>query len=146
MINVKQAQKYCYNYTAIENYNEAVSDNTQVWHLHHKKEIEECKNRSQLIQDGLYYDRPPEELIFLTSNEHRKLHNIFFGQSDNSFYKRPEYRNRMSEAKKGIVFSDEHKRRISESNKGRIVTEETKRKIREAHLKLKQNQLLKSFE
>ncbi len=109
---------FCKDFTKIENYQLAVLDETQIWECHHKKEIEENKSREQLIKEGLYYNRPPEELIFLTESEHTKLHHT----------------GKISWNKGGSL-SEEHKRKISESLKGKKrppMSEEWKRKMSEA--------------
>lgn len=41
-------------------------------------------------------------------------------------------KNKMSEAKRGVIFSEEHKKNLSESHIGKICSEETKRKMSEA--------------
>ena len=75
MIKEKNVKRYCCeDFGLIENYNEAVNDTTQIWDCHHRKEIELKKNRQELIDIGLYYNRPASELIFLTHNEHTALH------------------------------------------------------------------------
>lgn len=159
MINTTQAKMYCDNYIKIENYELALSDNTQTWDLHHKKEIEENKTSEQLKEKGLYYNRPPDELIFLTHGEHTKLHNIGKVTSEqtkikisegnkgkHNFKHTEEARIKISKSHTGenhYLFgkhlSEETRRRMSEANKGRIVwnkgvtmTEEQKKKISEA--------------
>ena len=97
----------------IENYNLAVLDNTQIWCCHHRKEIDEHKTMQQLKQEGIYYDRPPEELIFLKRSEHQKLH-----QTGKVFS--IEHKRKMSKVRKGRKLSDEHKKKISEAQKRRI--------------------------
>lgn len=77
MVTIESIKKYCDgDYSKIENYEQAVSDKTQVWHLHHKAEILPCGifYAKDLKKFGLYYNRPPEELIFLTQYNHRSLH------------------------------------------------------------------------
>ena len=62
---------YCRNPELIENYNLAISDKTQTWEVHHRREeFYSCK---ELIERSEYFDRPPEELIFLTRTEHNKM-------------------------------------------------------------------------
>lgn len=77
MISVNQAKKYCKNYTQIKNYEKAVNDPNTKWDCHHIFELK-CPVIKALVPDliayGLYYDRPAEELIFLTPQEHHKLH------------------------------------------------------------------------
>lgn len=71
-------KKYCKNYFEIENYKEAEKDGFNNWVCHHRLEITEdlCIGyyASELQKLNLYYNRPPEELIFLTKSEHGKLH------------------------------------------------------------------------
>ena len=62
---------YCRHPELIENYNLAIADETQVWQVHHRKE--EFYSYKELIERGEYYDISPEELIFLTIAEHRKI-------------------------------------------------------------------------
>ena len=63
--------RYCTTPEKIENYEAAMSDTTNIWVCHHRLESDYTKN--ELIELGLYYNRPPEELIFLTDAEHKKL-------------------------------------------------------------------------
>lgn len=105
---IQQANKYCCdNITEIEGYDEMMSSNEK-WHTHHRREITEGKSMQQLIDEGLYWKVPSNELIFITASEHAHLHH------------------------KGKQFSKEHKRKLSEANKGRFVSDETRRKISEA--------------
>ena len=82
MINIKkQKQKhFCKDdYSLIENYDKAVNDTTQYWHLHHRLELtldgEYAHSVEDLIRLGMYYDRPYFELIYLPNSEHTKIHN-----------------------------------------------------------------------
>ena len=84
----------------IENYNDAINDKTQTWDCHHRLEIDLDKTGKELEELGLYYNRPANELIFLTHNEHIKLHTT--GKNN------PMY---------GCCLSVEHKQRISVSLK-----------------------------
>ena len=119
-------KQYCKDYENIENYQKAKADNFKGWHCHHRLETHNSDGErrdvnigyKELKALGLYYNRPAEELIFLTSREH------------NAF-------------KKGKHLSEETKRKIGEANKGKQAgekhpmygkhhTEETKKKMREA--------------
>ena len=80
MINKAQARKYCCeDITKIENYDKAIADTTQVWHLHHRLELTPdgaFANTSDALKFyDQYYYRPANELIFLTRAEHRRIHN-----------------------------------------------------------------------
>ena len=75
MIDKNRANKYCRDdISLIENYDQAIADTTQMWHCHHRRET--IFSRKDLIEIGEYYNRPACELIFLTSLEHNRLHNL----------------------------------------------------------------------
>lgn len=132
----KQVKWICRDYTEIENYNEAISDTTQIWTCHHKKEIEDCKNVKQLKEEGLYYNRPSEELVFLRRSEHIKLHRL--NDSEETRKKRIDNHVGM----KGKQHSEETKLKMSRNHvgmKGKHFSEEARRKMSEAHKKSFQN-------
>lgn len=116
MISLRSVKKVCCgDYTLIEGYSDAVSDNTQVWHLHHKDE-ELGFTRDDLIQSGSYYGVPPEKLAFVTFADHNRIHNRINidkikerMSGDKSPAKRQEVRKKMSEAAKT---SEKHKKWI----------------------------------
>jgi hypothetical protein len=62
----------------IENYAQALANNFVGWVIHHRLELNPDgsvnKRRDELILSNQYYYRPANELIFLTSIEHGKLH------------------------------------------------------------------------
>ena len=141
MINEKKARKYCKeDISKIKNYDKAIADTTQVWHCHHMTETWWHCTRKELIENECYYHRKACELIFLTPEEHRRLHmqNI----SDETKKKisatlkgrtlNEETRKKMSEAKKGRTLSAEHRRKISESHKGHTLSEDTRKKMSES--------------
>lgn len=72
--------EYCKEYQKIENYELAKADNFKEWHCHHRLELtldnEYAHSREELIRLNMYYNRPYFELIFLTSKEHNRLHNL----------------------------------------------------------------------
>ena len=79
MINEKNAKSYCSEDIAlIENYNEAIADQTRMWDIHHRRECDEngrtLFTKKQLIEMNLYVKRPASELIFVTRSMHSKLH------------------------------------------------------------------------
>lgn len=75
---------FCTKPELIENYDKAITDISQVWDCHHRLETnfsdgtERPKNaqlsKEELIVLDMYYNRPPEELIFLMKKEHLFLH------------------------------------------------------------------------
>lgn len=127
---------YCFCRTPelIENYDKAIADTTQAWQCHHRLETHNSDgerrlvdiSKAELIALGMYYNRPSEDLIFMTSIEHRKLHKKGKPKSE-------EARKKLSEARKGKKPSEESNRKRSETMKGHTVSEETKKKISEAH-------------
>lgn len=98
----------------IENYYLASTDQTQTWHCHHKLEISLQLSKKELIEQNLYFDRPANELIFMTSQEHNALHHI-----------QPSYR----AALKGKSKSQETRARISTAMKGKPKSQETRAKL-----------------
>ena len=122
--------RYCKDYTNIENYEKALADNFKGWHCHHRLETHNSDGErrlvdisyKELIALGMYYSRPAEELIFLTTREHNAFKK---GKTCSA-----ETRRKMGEAKKGKPtwskgkkFSEEHKKRMSESAKKRWANE-----------------------
>lgn len=131
MICLQTIYKFCCeDISKIENYDKAVSDTTQTWACHHRMELVATgavvNSSVQELKDwGIYYDRPADELIFLTPSEHIKLHRKYITK---------EHREKISAAKKGHDVSEETRRKISCSHMGKHQSEETKRK-RSASLK-----------
>ena len=75
MINSKNVELYCSeDISNIENYEQAINDQTQIWHCHHRLDITEHKTRDQLIKEDKYFNRPSSELVFLTKAAHTRLH------------------------------------------------------------------------
>lgn len=66
----------------IENYQFAKKDNFDGWCIHHRLETHNSDgekrlvnlSRTELIALDMYYNRPANELVFLTKSEHAKLH------------------------------------------------------------------------
>ena len=124
----------------IENYEQAVNDPTQTWECHHRLELtldgEFAHSREELKRLGMYYHRPYFELIFLTLEEHSRIHM----KGDNN----PNYGK--TGTMKGKHLSAEHRAKISESmkgannpnygkptwNKGKHLSAETRVKLSEA--------------
>lgn len=142
---MRYCKNYCDNIKNVENYEKAKADNFKGWDCHHRLETHNSDGerrsvditRKELIALDMYYNRPPEELIFLTTKEHHCLHNKGKPRSE-------ETRKRISEAmkgernpmygrsRKGHSVSKETRKRISEALKGHSVSEETKKKKSEA--------------
>ena len=113
---MKKLKRYCKNIEDVENYEKAKADNFEGWCVHHHLETHTSDGERRLVDItadelnalGMYYNRPAEELIFMTSKEHTSLH------------------------RKGKYFSEEHKLKLSENHKGMLCkkhTEEAKQKM-----------------
>ena len=79
MINEKKAKVYCSDdISLIENYHKAIADRDKMWDIHHRRECDSegrtLFTKKQLIAMNLYYNRPAEELIFVTRSMHWKIH------------------------------------------------------------------------
>ena len=123
-------KQYCKEPENIENYEKAKKDDFVGWECHHRLETHNSDgerrivdiSKKELIALGMYYNRPAEELIFLTVKEH----NAFKKGRRHS----EETRKKMSEAKKGKYIgekhpvygkhlSEVHKNKLSDAHKGR---------------------------
>ena len=127
MISETSAKKYSKDdISKIENYDKAISDNTQIWDCHHRAEILPCGRFSvdDLKKFDLYWFRPASELIFLTKSEHGRLHGRRRQFSE-------ETKEKWSKARKGKSLTYEHKMKISRALVGKKASEATKRKLSE---------------
>ena len=135
---------YCSDIENVENFEKAKVDNFKGWECHHRLETHtpDGKRRDadishkELIALGLYYHRPSEELIFLTTREHHAFKKGKQAGENNPMYGKhhtKEARNKMREAKKGKSLSEETRKKMSESRKGKPKTEEWRKKLGEAH-------------
>lgn len=138
---------YCSDIENVENYEKAKADNFKGWHCHHRLETHNSDGErrevdigyKELKALGMYYHRPAEELIFLTTREHNVLHTKG-KQAWNKGKKMPEeFCRKNSEGHKGKHASDETKRKMSAMRKGekhpmygKHHSEETRNKISEA--------------
>lgn len=131
MINELNAMSFCKDdIKNIENYDKAIADTSQTWICHHR--LETCFldgtflpfnvffSVEDLIKLRLYYNRPSNELIFLTKSEHRKTH----CKVQNNY--KPQYGNQYTKGKK---LSNEHKEKISNSLKYAEHTNEWNKKV-----------------
>lgn len=145
-MNTKYYKRYCSSIEQVENYELALKDDFKGWNCHHRLETHNSDGKrrladismKELIALGMYYDRPPKELIFLTELEHKHLHNVGKPSNRKGKHHSEEARKKMSESRKGNQnnkgkhHSDETKRKISEANKGKHHSEESKKKMSEA--------------
>ena len=79
MISENYAKIYCSeDISLIENYHQAIADKEKKWEIHHRRECDEngrtLLTSKQLIKMNQYFNRPAEELIFVTRSMHNKIH------------------------------------------------------------------------
>ena len=112
MINFQKVKTYCNgDITLIENYDKAIADQTQTWECHHRKETDEGLTGDELKEMGLYYNRPPEEFILLTPQEHKDIH-------VNCKELHLKKCKKISQTLTGVKHSAERRKNNSESHKG----------------------------
>ena len=121
MICTSTLNKYCCDdISLIENYDKAINDPTQMWDCHHRLETDMNMSYKELKEKDLYYNRPANELIFLTKSEHYRLHTCGKHHSEEQI------------EKQSIISKELHKtKRIGMYDKHH--SEETKKKQSEAH-------------
>ena len=138
---------YCKDYENIENYQKAKADDFKNWEVHHRLETHNSDGERRLVDItadelkalDMYYNRPADELIFMTIYEHSRLHMKGKHHSE-------ETRKKIGSAQKGNKYalgykhSEEAKNKIAEAMKGeknpfygKHHSEETKKKLSEAN-------------
>ena len=82
MIGKKRLRRYCKDFQEIENYQEAVQS-SEPYDLHHRKEVETLEDGTVVLRSSkelkdlnLYWNRPPEELIFLKHSKHSSIRKL----------------------------------------------------------------------
>ena len=123
-ISKQKVKIFCKEFENIENYQEAVSSPEQ-WDCHHRLE-ETGLSVKDLINSGMYYNRPACELIFLTHEAHTSLHK----KGKVASY---DTKKKMSDSRKGKIHSIETRKKISDAHVGKVVSDETKKKISKNH-------------
>ena len=130
MISVESVNRYCNDIENIEGYDKAVVSKER-YDCHHRLETHTSDgerrkvdiSKEELIDLGMYYNRPASELVFMTCTEHTKLHKTGRHLSEeqkrrigksNSIANKGKPSNR-----RGVHLSEEQKKKISESIKGK---------------------------
>ena len=102
MISIVNAQVYCCEpINLIENYEKALNAEEK-WEVHHRLETDLNLLKQDLIDKGLYYNRPANELIFLNPTEHRSLHHTGNETKKKQSDKKKEYYKTHSPWNKGM--------------------------------------------
>ena len=139
-------KRYCSDIENIENYQKAKADDFKNWEVHHRLETHNSDGERRLVDItadelkalDMYYNRPADELIFMTIYEHSRLHMKGKHLSE-------ETRKKIGSAQKGNKYalghkhSEEAKNKIAEAMKGeknpfygKHHTEDARKKMREA--------------
>lgn len=150
----------------IENYEEALKEDFKGWLIHHRLETHRCIDGKWVLRDvknymdadslkksRLYYNQPPNLLVWMRRGDHARLHAKF----NEAFFRKEAYKKggeKLSEYikknghwckgkpgwNKGKHLSEETKQKLSEKHKGRPGTfkgkhhtEETRKKLSESH-------------
>lgn len=136
MINETNAKAYCSeDISDIENYEQAVNDDTQMWDCHHKLEIQgQFRNSISLLKKcGLYYNVPAWQLIFLTKSEHTRLHKLGGRLSTETRKKLSASRSGKFCGERNSMFGKRHsadtRKKMSMSRIGKHPSEETRKKL-----------------
>lgn len=126
MISKRTPKLYCCeDISLIENYNEAINSD-EPYDCHHKNEIILNKTANELIELGLYYNRPANELIFLSCSEHHRLHQTGKHLEESAKIKISRNSPKFWEGKH---LYEETRKKISYSLSGKPMKEETKNKL-----------------
>ena len=116
-------RRYCTDpLDKIEHYEEALAEGFKCWCIHHRREIKPDGtrvSRQELKDNGLYYDRPANELVFMRLGEHRSLHNIG-NKFCLGYHHSEDHRRKNSLAHRGKHNSAEHRKKIAEANCGML--------------------------
>lgn len=154
MISKRTVLLFCENYKSIENYDKAIADDSQTWICHHRLETHNSDGKprmaalssAELKALDMYFNRPPEELIFVTKSEHAKIHGKyatwFIKKGADNYFAQHRFVG-SSNHMYGKHHTDETRKNISESLKqnktitegtftGKHHTEEARRKMRDA--------------
>ena len=124
------ADRFSSEIEKIENYENAKKDNFHGWNCHHRLETHNSDGEKRLVQLSpkelkaldMYYNRPADELIYLTVKDHTQVHSK--GRPCSEAQKR-----KTSQSLMGHKVSEKTRKKISEKLIGTHLTEESKRKI-----------------
>lgn len=127
-------KRYCKEYWKIENYEKAVNDNSQIWEVHHRLEIMPFSGKivasKYLIEQNMYYNVKPEELIFLTKSEHTRLDRPHNTRTFSGKHHTSESIEKIRNSNKGKKRSEETKINISKAKKGKPTWNKNKSNVK----------------
>ena len=132
-------EKFCKDYENIENYEKAAADNFKGWHCHHRLETHNSDGirrdvditQKELKALDMYYNRPADELIFLTSREHNAFKKGKYTGEKNSFY--------------GKHHTEESKRKNAEAHKGKNIWTKGKRWFNNGEINIRAKECPEGF-
>ena len=107
---LKEKHKICSQLELVENFDLALQDEFKGWVLHHR--LGEFITTKRLKENDLYENRPPEELKFVTHQEHVLVHNRTFISRMNDDEKKT-FLKKISEAIKGTKRTAEQRKNYS---------------------------------
>lgn len=137
MFSSRQAKVYCCeDVQRIEGYIEA-SQSKENYDIHHRFEEMGLSSRD-LINLGMYYNRPACELLFMLRTEHTKMHkqnvkNCFdqiskFTEWSRNAWKTQEHRKKQKEGLQRVQSTEEYHRNLSISIRHSLSTPEARKK------------------
>lgn len=127
---------YCSTPELIENYSEAINDDSEIWDCHHRREIFKNGNTLSvkfLKKCGLYFHVPPEDLIFLRHSEHMKLHKGVEKYTRLGKPHKASTKMKMHDAALGHKVSLACREKLRQFHLGKKLTPETREKMSIAH-------------
>ena len=71
-MTIEVLDNYCTDWPSIENFELAFANTHCRWECHHR--LGQIFSRENLVATGLYLDRPADEFILLTIDDHRNVH------------------------------------------------------------------------
>lgn len=131
MICNKTIKKYCKeDISLIENYEQAITDKDHIWDCHHRLEIGEGYTNSteDLKLMNLYFNRPANELIFISHEDHTRLHSTVRHIPCSESTKK-----KIGNANRGKTRTEEQKRNIAKASSGRVMPKSAKDKLSKAN-------------
>ena len=138
-------RKICLDIKKVENYELALKDNFKGWHLHHRLETHTSDgvlrsvfiSMEELKALDMYYNRPANELIYMKSKEHLRLHKN--NQSTETI-------NKIKESCKKVIHTNGWNKKVSDSLKGKEKTPLHNKHNSEAQKKFFDNLTVEEYE